>query len=96
MEENLQAYQVTLVWNTGVLKSSSVCFPPWWGQQAGHRSVSGDHVESPDSGETKGDSQPREEDRRWGPVAVGQEGAQWQRGPSAVAAAQQAPLVSGP
>ena len=58
--------------------------------------MSRDCLESPDSRETKGDSQPNEEDRSWGPVAVGQEGAQQQRGPSAVAAAQQAPLVSGP
>ena len=28
MKKNLQAYQITFVWNVGVLKSSSVCFSP--------------------------------------------------------------------
>ena len=71
MKKNLQAYKITCVWNVGVLKAVLCAFPPWCGsavlrQQAGYRSVSRDRLGSPNSRETRGDSQPSEEDRSWG------------------------------
>ena len=67
LKKKLRAYEITCVWNVGVLKSSSVCFSPlvWMSSaEAAGRSVSRDGLESPNSRETRGDSQPSEEDRK--------------------------------